>query len=139
MTRATIFCNHYRAMSDHKTCSVGVSYDSFKGLPFESKPCFWRYGNEHPNAGCSLMEMPMPEQIAAEEAEIEKRCQELGKARRAIVEHLGGPWKRGTAGASGVIDCPVCGGEKTLRFSRAGINGHIHAGCRTENCVRWMG
>lgn len=135
--RASIFCNHYRAMSENTTCNAGVAYDSFKGLPFGSRPCFCKPGKE-PNAGCSLMEMPTPEQLAAEEAEMNEQFEMLGKARRAIVAHLGGPWKRGTPGATGRIDCPACGAEQSLRFSRAGTNGHIHAGCTTDGCVSWM-
>lgn len=61
-----------------------------------------------------------------------------GKARAAIVEHLGGPWKKGTPSAVGKIDCPVCGGKETLAFRRAGYNGHIHAQCSTDGCVSWM-
>jgi len=57
-------------------------------------------------------------------------------ARAAIVQHIG-PWKQG-APAGGVIDCPVCKAKGSLGFVRAGINGHIHAKCRTENCVSWM-
>ena len=62
----------------------------------------------------------------------------MAKARNAIVDSLGGPWKRGTPGASGTIDCPVCDGKKMLQFSRAGYNGHIHAACGTDGCVCWM-
>ncbi len=134
---STIFCNHYRAMSDHETCKAGVSYELFKGMPFENRPCFWRDGKS-PNAGCSLMQMPTPEQLAAEEEESKKRIESLGKARKAIVESLGGPWKRGMMGVSGKIDCPICGGSLSLRFSRSGYNGHIHAACATEGCVSWM-
>lgn len=135
--RETIFCNHYRAMSEHDTCKVGVSYNSFDGVSFDKRPCFCKSGKP-PNAGCSLIDIPTAEQIAAEDAEFRKRFELIGKARDAIVTHLGGPWKRGTAGAGGTIDCPACGAEKSLRFSRAGYNGHIHAACKTEGCVRWM-
>ena len=124
-------------MSDDDTCKAGVSYELFKGMPFEMRPCFCKPGND-PNAGCSLMEMPTPEQLAAEEEEINKRIEMLGKARKAIVDSLGGPWKRGMLGVSGKIDCPVCGGAQSLSFSRAGYNGHIHAACATEGCVSWM-
>lgn len=60
------------------------------------------------------------------------------KAREAIVEFCGGPWKRGDGGVAGVIDCPCCGAKDSLSFSRAGYNGHIHASCETEDCVSWM-
>jgi len=78
------------------------------------------------------------EELAAQQAEDKKRFADIGKARAAIVEHLGGPWKRGMPGIGGAIDCPVCGGEGTLAFSRSGYNGHIHASCKTDGCVRWM-
>jgi hypothetical protein len=137
MARQTIFCNHYRAMSDHDTCAAGVAYSKFQGVKFEQRPCFARHGKPAPG-GCELAQFPTAEEIAKEEAEMEKRFQGTMKAREAIVNHLGGPWKKGMAGSSGVIDCPVCGGKQTLRFSRAGYNGHIHAACATDKCVSWM-
>lgn len=136
MPPSTVFCKHYRAMSDNTTCAAGVAYETLKGIPFEQRPCFWRYGRKEPNGGCHLMEMPTPEELAEDEARMAKRLEAMGKARRAIVEHLG-PFKKGRNGA-GVIDCPVCGVAESLRFSRAGYNGHIHAQCRTADCVSWM-
>lgn len=45
-------------------------------------------------------------------------------------------FKRGNGGAS-EIPCPTkCGG--VLRYSVAGVNGHLWAACTTKNCVRWM-
>ena len=38
---------------------------------------------------------------------------------------------------SGEIACPICGTGK-VRYSRAAYNGHVHAGCTTQGCVRWM-
>lgn len=35
------------------------------------------------------------------------------------------------------MDCPAkCGG--TLRYSVAGVNGHMHAACTTKGCAQWM-
>lgn len=133
---ARTWCKHYRGMYKKDACEAGVTFASLPNHGtrefHNSCPCFG------PHGGCNLAEYPTAEEMAADDAEMEKRIESLGKARMAIVESLGGPWKRGTPGASGSIDCPVCGGQKTLRFSRAGVNGHIHAGCQTENCVRWM-
>jgi hypothetical protein len=69
---------------------------------------------------------------------MEKRIENMGKARAAIVDHLGGPWKKGQPGARGVIDCPACGEPDALRFSCAAYNGHIHAQCEAHGCVSWM-
>jgi len=134
--RHTEFCNHYRAMSDHDTCEKGVVYATFDGLTYDQRPCFERNGVAPP--GCPHAVFPTAEERAEREREFMARMEKIGKARQAIVDSLGGPWKKGTAGAAGVIDCPACGGKESLRFSRAGCNGHIHASCTTEGCVRWM-
>lgn len=141
--RLTIFCNHYRAMSDHKTCEAGVAYDTVEGHGqpggFDKMPCLWRRGKGAAQpCSCPKAVYPTDAEIAADEAESNRRFENINTARQAIVAHLGGPWKRGTPGSTGVIDCPVCKAVGSLRFSRAGYNGHIHAGCMTTDCVRWM-
>lgn len=135
----TTFCEHYRAMSEHDTCCAGVSYDSLKTLKFDERPCFIREHStiEDARSKCSLVLWPTPEQIAERKAIIAKRFDDLGKARQGIVSSLGGPWKKGMPSVAGAILCPACGIGK-LRFSRSGYNGHIHAACSNENCVRWM-
>jgi hypothetical protein len=37
---------------------------------------------------------------------------------------------------SGTIECPLCQGE--LRFSISPSNGHMHAACKTEGCIKAM-
>lgn len=132
--RNTEFCKHYRGMHEHDTCEKGIAYDSFKGLTFEQRPCFERDGVAP--CGCDLAEFPTAEERAERDRLMEIRFANTGKARRAIVDHLGGPWKRGDASVVDDIPCPVCGG--TLSFSRSAYNGHIHASCSGEDCVRWM-
>ncbi len=127
------FCKHYRAMSENKTCELGISYEKFKGKS-DLCPCFKEQPAPSP---CDKAEYLTPEEVEAENKWLAERIANVGKARQAIVEELGGPWRKGTLGGSGTIDCPVCG-TGVLRFSRAGYNGHIHAACTTETCVRWM-
>lgn len=60
-----------------------------------------------------------------------ERMNNLGKARKAIIEHC-----QDRCRCSGVLSCPVC--EKgNLHYSRAS-NGHVHARCETPGCVCWM-
>jgi hypothetical protein len=138
----TIFCKHYTGTMGNTHCKAGVAYDSVtvgKGTPQCTIPCCIQASRpERLPTHCDKLDMPTPEELEAEDREIEERMAKLGQARKAIVAHLGGPWRRGTPGASGVIDCPACGGKQTLRFSRAGYNGHIHARCSTTECVSWM-
>ena len=46
----------------------------------------------------------------------------------------GGP--RDYVSVVGVIACPICKIGK-LQYSCASYNGHIHARCSTDTCVRW--
>lgn len=133
---AKAWCKHYHGMHRKETCEANVRFDS---LPkhgtkefMDCCPCFG------PSSGCDKAEYPTDEELAAADAAMKVRFKEIHEARAAIVTHLGGPWKRGTPGASGAIDCPVCNTPKSLRFSRSGYNGHIHAVCATNDCVSWM-
>lgn len=78
------------------------------------------------------------EEIAWDEARYKVRAENIMKARATIVADCGGPWKKGMPSTRGQIDCPVCGGDMTLAYSRAGYNGHVHAHCVAGKCVSWM-
>lgn len=132
------WCKHYRGMADREACEAGVRFDSLEyyGTKVfrDLCPCF---GSA--NAGlCNKSIYPTAAEMAAEDAANDLRWQQTVLARQAIVAHLGGPWKRGMASRDGAIDCPVCGFERSLVFSRSGYNGHIHATCETAGCVNWM-
>ena len=58
------------------------------------------------------------------------QLEHLHAARAAIVAAIGTK-----APAYGWIPCPIC--KKTLNYQVA-PNGHIHASCTTECCVRWQ-
>lgn len=130
-------CKHYTG-TVNPTCDAGVNYadvEQGKGTPQYSLPCIGRYNPL--GVTCEKCELPSAEELAADEAEMKARMESMGKARKAIVEHLGGPWKKGMNGSAGKINCPVCGVADALRFTRSGYNGHIHAKCVT-GCVAWM-
>ncbi len=132
------WCKHYRGMHRKDSCEAGVSFASLPGHGsqgfLKSCPCF----GPDQTGKCEKAEYPTAEEQAAEAAEMEKHFLSTAKARAAIVAACGGPWKRGQPGSQGVIDCPVCNQPNSLQYSRAGYNGHIHAGCKTAGCVRWM-
>jgi hypothetical protein len=142
-------CVHYNG-TVNDCCDAGVNYKALAGsadawalrLPCHSEAYRSGSGMTLPRADsvavCDKRQEPTAEEVAADEAWVNERFEKMGNARAAIVAHLGGPWKRGAPSAGGVIDCPACGGKQTLHFSRAGYNGHIHASCETEDCVRWM-
>lgn len=132
------WCEHYRGTANGDTCAAGVKYADVtdKSTSPHSLPCIEKWNLS--GVTCDKCEMPTPEQVAAREAEMQKRYADIGAARKAIVEACGGPWKKGVAGSGGRIDCPVCKAVNGLAFSRSGYNGHIHAKCLADKCVAWM-
>lgn len=127
------FCKHFRGMCG-ETCEAGIRFDSLPNHGTKefhaSCPCFSNTGT------CPSAVYPTKEETDAFEEEMAVRFLSTAVARKAIVASLGGPWQRGVPAASGRIDCPVCKAEKSLGFSRDGVNGHIHAACKTDGCVR---
>jgi hypothetical protein len=118
-------------MKDVTHCHAGVEYESVSTAhPFTIKtlPCF----TDQAAIPCEKRHFPTLEECEAREREVKESFQRIVKARAAIVADTGG--KRGVAGS---IGCPVCL-DGLLRYSVAGVNGHIHARCSTESCVSWM-
>lgn len=131
-------CKHFNGLTN-KTCDAGVPYDSVKVSRGEGQgfnfPC-WKDRCE--GTSCDKLQFLTDAEIKAEIEEYNRSFERIGLARKAIVEHLGGPWKKGIPSAAGLIDCPACKGVKTLHFRRSGYNGHVHAICETKDCVCWM-
>jgi len=93
--------------------------------------------------------------------ELQSTTDKIGLARRSILDDLRDRFKAGDPNVkpsatkfrteyddeppeqanyfsgAGVMPCPVCK-TGTLRYSRSSYNGHVHAACTNESCVRWM-
>jgi len=125
-------------MFQKESCEAGVEFASLEGHGtkefHDTCPCF---GPDY-QGSCEHKTYPTNEEMDAEDDDIKRRFENITKARGAIVIHCGGPWKKGDHGKEGQIDCPVCRNDETLRFTRSGYNGHIHARCSTDDCVAWM-
>lgn len=50
----------------------------------------------------------------------------MAEARKSIVA---------TGKSTGVVVCPMCGDRLAFRVMD---NGHIHASCKTKDCLTWM-
>lgn len=73
-----------------------------------------------------------------DDEQVKRALERTLKARSAIVEKIGPHEKKKGVGTVGNIDCPICSAKDSLSYSRSGYNGHIHAKCSTDGCVRWM-
>jgi len=149
-------CRHFNGVQ-HDKCEAGICYKSLQagGLMLPCLP--WH--NDKPAADCDKYATYTSEEVAEQEREIERSISGTITARKAIVAELE---RRHAAGDKtvvskphhdddfgetgcrsayvagvGAIPCPVCK-TGTLKYSRAACNGHVHAACSTDGCVRWM-
>lgn len=145
-------CKHFTG-TQHKKCALGIEYDSFRPA---SLPCLGKYNKD--GTACPKLELPSEAELAAYAAHTRNVIQGIGIARNAILDDLDRRHNAGDAtvrlnpqsqseyddagptdylSGAGSIPCPICKiGE--LHYSRAAHNGHVHAGCTTKDCVRWM-
>ena len=142
-------CKHFNGTTND-TCKAGVKYDDVTPDPnnegrrgsFFRLPCN-RYDESQLSGGqlesykcrgtCPLYAEPTPEEIEAEEREIEALIERQKKTFPLCVkiraEHEGEDW-------SGIVECPICQGKLHVRHHK--LNGHIWGQCETEGCVSWM-
>lgn len=72
------------------------------------------------------------EEVAATRQKLEEAFAHMIEARSRILLAAGG-----ARGVQGSVKCPACD-TGHLRFSIAGVNGHVHAACSTSGCLSWM-
>ena len=126
-------CKHFSGVLN-STCKKGVDYATVRDESARPCVCPCMTGLGEPCATkCVGAEFPTEAEVQARIAEIEDCGRKIGLARHAIVE-----FTKGARGMGGTIDCPACGSPRSLRFSVARCNGHIHASCTTAGCVSWM-
>lgn len=129
------WCRHRRPFTKvYPVCKVGVDFHQFLGprpIATQSEmPCLGETARA--KARCDQYSGYTSEEIAAAEAEWEDRIARTVTIRKAIMaEH------ESSGSNGGQIPCPAC---KTgiVSWSRARINGHVHARCSTDGCASWM-
>lgn len=129
MSRNT-WCRHRTPFDKekHPVCKVGVDYHQFDQR-HSNMPCLGQ--SAEARAGCPQYSGYTPEEIAKHEADMKAGFERIGTIRQAIVANV-----KATGQRQGYIPCPACK-TGTVGYSQAS-NGHIHAGCSTPGCARWM-
>ena len=72
--------------------------------------------------------------------DLAKRYKAQDKTVAPLIPEMEHHWykpQRNYYSGAGKMECPVCK-TGTLKYSRAGYNGHVHARCSTDGCVAWM-
>lgn len=132
-------CKHFTGIQ-HDACRAGVAYDSVRvALTPEQRaetgaktgaafPCL----AASPVDNCPSRVYPTRAEIAAEVLAFKKLSRDCATVREAIVAK-----EKGRRAVQGQMPCPVCP-SGTVRYTIAGVNGHVWARCSTEDCVRFM-
>ncbi len=139
---AMLDCKHFTG-AHRETCMAGVKYRSLVGGEdmgwIRRLPCLGSIAPDprFPQVTCDKRELR-----TREEAEQVIDAQEAGRVRtmtafRAAHEHAKAAGLRQGHGGSGRFKCPICP-DGILSYSVASVNGHMHAACSTDTCVRWM-
>ena len=121
-------CKHFTGIQ-HDACALGIAYDTVRDD--SERPYRWPCTNSALTT-CSRREFPTQAEELAEVAEMEATFGRVARARISIIAKHGRQ-----RGIRDEMACPVCT-TGTLRYSIAKLNGHIHAACTTDGCVRWM-
>lgn len=127
MAKRLATCRHFTGLMN-RACAKGITYETVRNLSVELDRRFPCLSNECPTA-CAAKESVTREEIEAEDRALADSVKHIGAARAAIVA---------TKKRAGSIDCPRCGAEGALGFTVSAYNGHVHAGCSTPGCLRWM-
>lgn len=130
-------CVHFTGIQ-HTACKAGVNYHEQFGDGegcFANIPCTTSF-NKGPAKDCPKTLYPTREEAEAEEKEREAHTKKAMQAMRdAHADAKAKGYGKGNGGADS-LKCPLCP-DGTLRYTVAGYNGHMHAGC-TNGCVSWM-
>jgi len=134
-------CKHFTGIA-HDTCKAGVNYRALVGGPDAGwairLPCnpSLRKAESAP-VPCECRELNTDAELEQRADNHLRRMDNFAIAHKAAKDDARGKgFKKGKPGG-GSLSCPICK-IGTLRYSVAGLNGHMHAGCSTPNCVSWM-
>lgn len=131
-------CVHFTGIQ-HEKCEAEVNYhDQFgSGVGcFVSIPCMLCRGEVAVEKTCPMVKYPTRAEANAKQDE---RDAHTKNAMRAMVAAHNDAKEKGLGkgnGGAGELKCPLCP-DGMLRYSVAGYNGHMYAGC-TNGCVSWM-
>jgi hypothetical protein len=120
-------CRHFTG-TQNTQCRAGITYATLpKGAVMQ---CIG-----HAEGDCQDRSVYTAEELAEQEREHVAAMQRIGTARKAITDRHGAG--KPSSSIADMMPCPCCH-TGTLYYRIASYNGHIHAACTTEGCVRWM-
>lgn len=122
-------CRHFIGIQ-HDFCEANVDMEKLERIKTVSGyrvPCLRHDGATY----CKSFELETAAEIEQRELDFRARFQRSQTAKQAIISH-----SKDTKRNSGEMVCPICGAS--LRFSIAQCNGHVHARCKTPDCVSFM-
>lgn len=138
-------CKHFNGFGRNETCEAGCNYLDMCGGVRDGLairlPCSGHFANEEVRAKhlglvpieCPKFEKKTPEDIQKEHDALQAAIDRMTKI---------GPWISAQKKANHPRDrvvaekCPICAGE--IQFRISSYNGHMHAKCKTDDCINFM-
>jgi len=128
-------CKHFNGIQN-ECCKARVRFSALrlgdKVLP--CAPVFTRHAGSKPIATCADFREQSEQDYLDDRAETQAVIDRFTKVMPAVRAWRTHP--KPAVDRSGVIECPVCKGELSLRQSH--YNGHVHGHCATPGCVSWV-
>lgn len=136
-------CRHYTG-THREVCKAGVTYRDLVGGPdlgWALKiPChgvIFDHAKDVQRVPCEHKSTWTPEEAAANVDAMDAAMERHMSAHRVAHDDAKANGLKRGHGGLGTVKCPVCD-DGTIRYSVASYNGHMHAACDTDGCVRWM-
>jgi predicted RNA-binding Zn-ribbon protein involved in translation (DUF1610 family) len=139
-------CRHYsyeRGPDGGPRCAVGVNLGDGgdPAMPVEettpTKACMPIDGGALPAQTCMWREEWSDEERAARHAWLEQSRERMMLVMMQMPGNSIDRKNKPEWGKTGQFPCPACG-DGTVRWTRARVNGHLHAGCSTPFCFSVM-
>lgn len=134
--RTMNICAHFNGVQ-HDVCRAGVPYSLVREPKTDTTPFrFACFQDEANGLVCDASHFPSREEAEAQKKADDVMLERHSRAHRAAHDDAKAKGFGKGRGGRSFLMCPLC--EGVLRYSVAGYNGHMHAGCETKGCVSWM-
>lgn len=136
--KRSLKCRHFNGVQNDK-CKAGICYKELSRDHEFQLPCLPNFVNvsKRSVAQCEKFATFTVAEIEEQEKELNDHLGKMEKVMAAIAP-IRKQVKAGGKSVGMLIDCPACGGTKTLGLSFSSYNWHCHGRCKTPGCVSWM-
>ena len=140
----TLECRHWTGTGRNDVCGAGVNYRQLASGPDLGwalrLPCsgvVFDHAKDVVKAMCEKRVCWTQEEAEANVDRADAAIERAFRAHRVAHDDAKARGLKRGHGGAGSVKCPACE-DGMIRYTVSSYNGHMHAGCSTDGCVRWM-